>query len=302
MVLIAGGTGRLGRAVVEALTARQMRVRVLSRDRARGRQLNADPALLEAVEGDVRDPESLTAAVAGTTTVISSVQGLDDRSSSPEKTDHQGNRNLVDAAVKAGVEHFIFVSAQPSAPDHPMVMARAKFAAEQYLKSSPLAWTIIRPSAFMEFWATLVGAPLAQTGRTRVFGRGENPQNFVSICDVATAVEHAVFDESLRGVELEMGGPENLTVNQVVEIVQQVTGRKGRVRHVPVPAMRVMAVLMRPINAGMARIIQTAILADAIDLTWDGSANRKRYPWLPQTPLRDVLQKRPELLSGASGR
>lgn len=301
MVLIAGGTGRLGRAVVEALTARQMRVRVLTRDRARGRQLNADPALLDVVQGDVRDPESLAAAVAGTTTVVSSVQGLDDRTSSPEKTDHVGNRNLVDAAVKAGVEHFVFVSAQQAAPDHPMVMSRAKFAAERYLKSSPLAWTIIRPSAFMEFWATLVGAPLAQTGSTRVFGRGENPQNFVSIRDVATAVEHAVFDESLRGVELDMGGPENLTVNQVVEIVQQVTGRKGEVKHVPVPAMRVMALLMRPINPGMARIIQTAILADTIDLTWDGAANRERYPWLPQTSLREVLQSRPDLLARAPG-
>jgi uncharacterized protein YbjT (DUF2867 family) len=266
MVLIAGGTGRLGTRVVELLTKRQMQVRVLTRDRARAAHL---PEAVEVVEGDVRDFGSLPGAVAGAQTVISSIQGLDDRRSSPEATDRDGNRNLIEAAKEAGVDHFIFVSALGTGPDHPMAIQRAKYEAEQILKQSGLDWTIIRPPAFMEFWAVLVGKPLLETGRTRVFGGGNNPVNFVSISDVAKAVEMAVVDPDLRGVELDMGGPENLTVNQVVEIFERVSGKKAKVSHVPLLAMRLMSVLMRPINPAMARLTQAGILMDTTDMTWN---------------------------------
>lgn len=288
MVLIAGGTGRLGTRVVELLTTRRMPVRVLTRDRARAAHL---PGTVEVVEGDVRDFGSLPAAIGGAGTVISSIQGLDDRKSSPEATDRDGNRNLIQAAKAAGVDHFVFVSALGPRPDHPMSMQRAKYEAEQILKRSGLSWTIIRPPAFMEFWATLVGKPVLETGRTRVFGRGNNPVNFVSIGDVAKAIEVAVVDPDLRGVELDMGGPENLTVNQIVEIFERQSGKRAKVSHVPLPAMRLMYVLMRPVNPAMARLTQAGILMDTIDMTWDPSVNRERYPWLPQTPLSEVLKR-----------
>jgi uncharacterized protein YbjT (DUF2867 family) len=64
MVLVAGGTGRLGTRVVELLTKRDMRVRVLTRDRTRARHL---PQATEIVKGNVRDPEALTPAMAGVT-------------------------------------------------------------------------------------------------------------------------------------------------------------------------------------------------------------------------------------------
>jgi NADH dehydrogenase len=287
MVFIAGGTGRLGTRVVGLLTKRQMRVRILTRDRARAAHL---PQAVEIVEGDVRDPGSLRAAVAGATTMISSIQGLDDRRSSPEATDRDGNRNLIAAAKAPAVDHFVLVSALYAGPDHPMSINRAKYAAEQFLKHSGLSWTIIRPPAFMEFWATLVGKPLLETGRARVFGRGDNPINFVSIGDVAKAVEMAVIDPVLRGVELEMGGPENLTLNQVVEIFERVSAKKGKVSHVPLPVMRMMSILMRPINPAMARLTQAGVLMDTTDMTWDPSPNRERYPWLPQTPLSEVVK------------
>jgi len=75
-----------------------------------------------------------------------------------------------------------------------------------------------------------------------------------------------------------------------VELFERVSGKKGKVSHVPLPAMRLMSVLMRPINPAMARLTQASILMDTIDMTWDPSANRERYPWLPQTPLSEVLK------------
>jgi len=289
MVLIAGGTGRLGTRVVDLLVERGMRVRVMTRDRSRARHL---PETVEIIEGDVRDAQTLPAAFAGITTVISAIQGFDDPGSSPEATDRDGNRNLVNTARATGVDHFVLVSSVRSSPDHPMSLGRAKYAAEQSLLTSGLAWTIVRGTAFMEFWAKLVGQPLIDSGRTQVFGRGNNPINFVSVNDVAGAVERAVVDPSLRGMEIDVGGPENLTMNQVVEIFERVSGRAGKVSHVPLPAMKIMAVLMRPINPALARKIQAGIVMDTdAVVAWEPSANLKLYPWLPQTPLAEVIQK-----------
>jgi uncharacterized protein YbjT (DUF2867 family) len=289
MVLVAGGTGRLGTRVVELLVKRRMPVRVLTRDRARAGHL---PESVEIVQCDVRDSRALPAAMAGVNTVISAVQGFDDPKSSPEATDRDGNRNLISAAKESGVDHFVLVSGVKSTPDHPMSLARAKYAAEQLLQNSGLAWTIVRGTAFMEFWAKLVGQPLIDTGRTQVFGRGNNPINFVSVEDVARAVEQAVVDPSLRGVALDVGGPENLTMNQVVEIFQRMSGKQGKVAHVPLPMMRIMSVLMRPIKPALARQIQAGVVMDTNDVVaWDPLANRKLYPWLPQTPLVEVLQR-----------
>ena len=293
MVLIAGGTGRLGTRVVELLVERGMKVRVLTRDRSRAKHL---PEASEIVGGDVRDTRTLQAALEGVTTVVSAIQGFDDSRSSPEATDRDGNRNLINASREAGVGHFILVSGVKSTPDHPMSLGRAKYAAEQSLVNSGLPWTIVRGTAFMEFWAKLVGQPLLDTGRTQVFGRGDNPINFVSVNDVAVAVEKAVLDPSLRGMGIDVGGPENLTMNQVVEIFERVSGKDGNVSHVPLPAMKIMAVLMRPINPALARKIQAGIVMDTDTVVaWEPSANRELYPWLPQTPLADVIQKTQKL-------
>lgn len=288
-VLIAGGTGRLGTRVVNLLTKRQMRVRVLTRDRKRAVHLTSE--LIEVVEGDVRSRASCAKAVEGVRTVISAIQGLDDPKSTPEATDRDGNKNLIDAAKGAGVDHFILVSAIKSSPDHPMSIGRAKYVAEQYLKASGLPWTIIRGTAFAEFWATLVGQPLIDKGRTQVFGRGDNPINFVSVGDVAKAVEMAVVAPGMRGVDLEVGGPENLTMNQVTEIFERVSGRKGKVSHVPRLMMRVMSAVMRPVKPATARIVQAAIVMDTDDImAWEPPSDAKLYPWLPQTKLIDVVR------------
>ena len=66
-----------------------------------------------------------------------------------------------------------------------------------------------------------------------VFGRGDNPINFVSVDDVAAVVARAVTDLQLRDMVLEVGGPENLTFNQLAALLQSVCGLPGKVRHVP---------------------------------------------------------------------
>ena len=124
--------------------------------------------------------------------------------------------------------HVVLLSVEAAAPDHPMDLMRMKYAAEQDLKASGMTWTIIRPTAYMETWCDVLGRPLLQTGATNVFGRGQNPVNFVAVTDVARLVELAVVDAGLRGETIGAYGPENLTTGQFVDIFQSVTGGAGQ--------------------------------------------------------------------------
>ena len=95
----------------------------------------------------------------------------------------------------------------------------------------------------------------------------------------------------MRGAVVEVGGPENLTMNELVETFQASTGARGKVGHIPLPMMRVVSALMRPLNPTMARLTAAAIVMDTRDMTFDPSATRTRYPSIPVTRLADVIQK-----------
>ena len=185
MIVVAGGSGRLGTRVVKRLAARDLRVRVLTRDPARARHLS--DCVAEIVTCDVRSRASVQAALRGATTVVSAVHGFAGPGRvSPQSVDRDGNANLVDAAADVGAD-VVLLSVVGASADNPMELFRAKYAAEQHLRASGVAWTIVRATAFVELWAEIMKKPI-------VFGRGENPINFVSVDDVAAVVERAVTD------------------------------------------------------------------------------------------------------------
>jgi uncharacterized protein YbjT (DUF2867 family) len=241
--------------------------------------------------GDVRNLRAVERAADGAQTVISAIQGFAGVAAvGPQAVDRQGNSNLIHAA-RAGAEHFILVSIQGVAPDHPMELFRMKYLAEQEVKASGLAWTIIRPTAYMETWGALIGEPLLKTGKTRIFGRGNNPINFVSVHDVARFVELAVVDPAMRGELVEVGGPENLSMRQVAQTFETVSGKVGKKSHVPLPMMRLMSVLMRPVNPTLARQAQAGIVMDTHDFSFDPSETSRRYPSISLTSLAEVVRR-----------
>jgi uncharacterized protein YbjT (DUF2867 family) len=288
MILLAGGTGHLGGVLGELLTARGMRLRILSREPSRAR-IPTDEGI-DLVRGDVRVASSLAHALIDVDTVISAVTGFGPGGDGPRNVDLQGNRNLIDAAAAAGVKHFILVSIHGASSDHPMELYRAKFKAEERLRDSRLEWTIIRPTVFMELWAGIVGDSLIKSGMATVFGRGENPINFVSVRDVARFVELAVVERELRARTLDVGGPENLTLNRLVEILAAGSARQPRAKHIPLTALRVGALVMRPFRPDLARLIQAAVLMDTADMGFDATDLTARYPQIPLTYLADVVR------------
>lgn len=291
MILIVGATGSLGGFVARKLLASGEEVRVMTRDR----QKTDDLASLGAkvVRGDLRDPESLQFAVRGARAVIAAAHSILGRGElASELIDDAGHRALIDAAKEAGVEHFIYTSVMDASPSHPVDFWRTKAKIERYLDESGLERTILRPSAFMEVHAyQLIGEAVATGKRVTLFGPGRNPRNFVAAEDVANAALMSLRMPELRGQTIEIGGPENLTARQVVEIFERVSGRKAKVMHVPLPIVRVMSRAIRRVHPGIARIMRSAVLSETTDQSFDSALLRTRLP-MGLTRLEDWARAR----------
>jgi hypothetical protein len=155
---------------------------VLTRDASR---ISAEG--VDVVVADLRDTPAVERAMTGCDVVVLAAHGfVGPRGISPETIDRDATIAVIERAAASGVGHIVLVSAHGAAPDHPMSLHRAKFAAERALKASALnasslTWTIIRPTPFLETWTGIIGAHVADRRQAVVFGRGENPIDFVPV-------------------------------------------------------------------------------------------------------------------------
>jgi uncharacterized protein YbjT (DUF2867 family) len=245
MILVVGATGLLGGHITRQLLAQGHIVRILIRKNSPSEQLAqqgmAIPAssLIEAgaqpVYGDLKEPTTLAAACAGVQTVIttanSAVRSGDDN---PETVEKQGNRSLIDAAKAAGVDHFIFVSAQIADADSPVPFLAGKGQTERYLRTSGLPYTIIAPNAFMDVWLfLLVGLPVLSGQPVTLVGSGARKHSFIAMADVAAFVLASVGNETAVNQKLIIGGPEALSFREATAVYEHVLGRPIAIQSVP---------------------------------------------------------------------
>src|SRR5688572_30562340 len=188
MNLVVGSTGLLGGVITRMLLEKNEPVRVLARGAASDASpLRSEMAAAEVVRGDLKDRASLDAACAGVTTVIttanSAQRGGDDNVST---VDLEGNAALIDAAKKAGVNHFIFVSAAAVDEASPVPLFAAKARAERHLRETGMNWTIIAPHVFMDVWfPMIIGSALAAGRPVPLVAGGKSRHSFIAVQDVA---------------------------------------------------------------------------------------------------------------------
>ncbi|MEO8469366.1 MAG: NAD(P)H-binding protein [Chloroflexota bacterium] len=291
MITVVGATGTLGRQLIPQLLSPDgvpggEPVRAVAHD---PEPLRAQPGL-ELVAADVATEAGAARAVAGARVVVSAITGF----AAPAGVmgvDAAANRTLIGAAARAGVEHVVILSVRGADVGSPIELFRAKGQAEQAARESGMNWTLIRPTAYLETWLGIVGAPLVATGKTMVFGRGQNPINFVSAVDVAHLVRRAIEDPLMRGQILDIAGPENLTIEELIRLVEAASGRTGSVSHVPRLAMRVLSRVIRPINPMRAGQMSAALMMDTDVMTVDGSAIRATQTSIPMTTAADVARR-----------
>jgi uncharacterized protein YbjT (DUF2867 family) len=262
VILVAGGTGRLGTVLVNRWVDRGEEVRVLTRDPGRAAHLPA----VEVVRGDVRDPGAVATAVRGADVVVSAVHGFTGWRQSPASVDREGNRSLITAAAAAGA-HVVLLSVVGASAQHPLELFRMKAAAEEILRGSGASWAIVRAGAFRELYEELVRRSAGRSGRPLVFGRGENPILFAAVGEVAAAVDRGVHEQN-RVIEV---GGEILTFDELAAGLEPELGPGARrPRHVPRPVLRAMT-LARTTPPG--RQAAAALVMDTEDMVGAGRAD-----------------------------
>jgi uncharacterized protein YbjT (DUF2867 family) len=265
LITVAGGSGRLGTLLVQRLGAGGRPVRVLTRDPVRAARLL--PAGVDIRPADVRRPDALPDAVAGSSVVVSALQGfIGPRGISPRTVDDLGNRNLFDAAAAVGAD-VVMVSVVGASADSPFELFRAKHAAEQHLRGLGIPWTIVRSTAFRDTWVDVLRETATRSGRLVVFGAGANPITFASVEDVAAAVVTAVEEPSCRGHVVEVGGPEDLTLTELAVRVASADGRPLPPRHVPTAVVRLLAATVGRVHPQLGRQTRAALAMEREDLT-----------------------------------
>lgn len=230
-ILVAGATGRVGGVAVEELLAAGFEVRALVRSAAKARRLR--PPGIEVAVGDVTEPRTLAPAVRGCSGVFSALAAGPGRGGSG-LVEYRGNLNLLSAALEAGVDRFVYSSALMA--DHPLAQKvgpfreKARFERE-LLAAGGLHATVLRPAMFMETLHMMLRGPVAF-----VPGQQRNPISWIAARDIARAAVRA-FERGITGT-YEIAGPDTATFDEAFGRLGRARGRRIRVLHVPIRAMR----------------------------------------------------------------
>lgn len=290
MILIVGVTGVLGRETARQLLAAGHKVRGLTRNPASAEDLKKQG--VEIVQGDLIDKASLERACHGVDAVLASAhQLLGTKEYKSSAVDGAGHKTLIDVAKAKGVKHFVYTSAQGTQEGHPTDFYRTKFQVEKYLKASGLSYTILRPPSFMEWHVhNLLGADILKTGKATIYGAGNNPINFMAGKDVAHIAVIALTDPArLKNRTIEMGGPDNVTRNQVAEMYARFSGKPLKKMNVPTGVMRVMGPILGPIQPVLSRLMSFSVWTDTADQTFNTTAMLKEFP-MTLTRVEDFIR------------
>ena len=197
------------------------------------------PPRISRVTGDLTDPTSYVAELAGADTVVHLAAATGATSDSElQRVNVAATRNLLTAARDHGVGHFVQVStiAAKAADLDSYPYGKSKLAAEEIVRNSGLAYTIIRPTIVLASnapnWHLL--RRLACLPIVPLIGGGSARVQPVDLTDVARAIAIAVTDHGPENTIVEIGGPEQLTFSEFLFRIRAACGKRGR-RGIPIP-------------------------------------------------------------------
>jgi NADH dehydrogenase len=172
-----------------------------------------------------------------------------------ERIDRQGNLNLIEAAEKEKVGHFVFTSTTGAdAPDAPRIFQNKKFI-EDRLAASGLRHTALRPAGFMENLIPLVRFA-RRMGVAVIPGSGRVKTSYIAVRDVAELARFVLVHPPAGGSVIEFGGPEDLSLLDCVAKLEQALGRRIRLVHLPLQPVRSLARAMRPFSPGPEAFVE----------------------------------------------
>lgn len=231
MILVTGAAGFIGRHLVRQLMAENLPVRVLLPE-YQTRRLpwpKDDPAAPEIVVGNVLDEEALFKAATGTHTIIhlASAQWWG-RQRDLERVDLSGTRNLIAVARSARVGRLIYLSQPGAAPSSAYTLHRIKGQAEELVRNSGLAYTILRPGLVFGEEDAFINH-IVMMLRTNPFfflmpGHGEVVLHPLYIDDLVKAILRCLESIDVVDRTIDIGGMEYTTLEDMLRTIMRVTG------------------------------------------------------------------------------
>jgi uncharacterized protein YbjT (DUF2867 family) len=268
VVTVFGGSGFLGRYVVQALARRNYRIRVaVRRPNLAGNVLPfGEVGQILAVQANLRFPSSVQAAVQGTSAVINLVGILQASGrQSFDAVQADGARNVAEAAAAAGAR-IVHVSAIGADPASKSAYARTKAAGEAVIRQARSDAVIFRPSLIFGPGDSFFNrfALLARILPVLPLAGADTRFQPVYAADVSEAIGRAVDGQVAGGQVYELGGPEIKTLRELVEYMLAVTERRRRVVSVPDQAARIQALVMETLD-----MLTLGLLPNEFKLTRD---------------------------------
>jgi len=236
MIFIAGATGFIGSKLTTTLIENGHKVRCLARSKAsaeRCRSIGAEP-----FNGDLGEPASIEGALEGVSFVANLAGIIAETGKQSFETIHvEATRTLVTEAKRAGVEHFFQQSALGADPSAKAKYHSTKARGEQIVRDSGLSWTIFRPSliigpgdGFTTMLKSIINAP---SPFIPVPGPGMAKFQPMAVADWVGCFMGVLEHQKKRGRIYELGGPEHLTYNELVEGLAHAMGVRKKLVHIP---------------------------------------------------------------------
>jgi uncharacterized protein YbjT (DUF2867 family) len=289
-ILVTGGTGFVGPAIIRALVDAGHAVRALERETGRSAGLPSQ----EAVQGDVTDAASLERATDGQDVVVHLVALLSGPPKEFQRVMEQGTRDLVAAARSAGVQRFVLMSALGTDERTKDLVPyyHAKWEMEQTVESSVLEHVIFRPSfifgpgggALQQFARIAKLAPV-----TPIVGPGTQRIQPIWIEDVGAYFAAGVEEPAATNRTFELGGPDTVTWNEFWSRLKSALGIRRPAIHLPFGLMRAQAVVLEKLPKPPVTRDQLKMLAAGDNVVSNSDAVDTFG--LPLVPLDEQLRR-----------
>jgi NADH dehydrogenase len=270
-VFLTGATGFVGRNMLKRLLAEGHSVRALVRDPQKANL--AEHAKAELVAGDVVEGTRLEEGMQGCDAVIHLVGIIVEKGSNTfERVHHLGTRNVVEAAKRTGIKRFVQMSALGVRANGVALYQTTKWKGEEEVRRSGIPFCILRPSLIFgegdgfvtQMMETMRSAPLFRP----VPGSGKPRFRPIFIDDVTACFARALTAEAATNQTIELGGADELTLNEVLAEIARCAGVRKPAIHIPLPLMFAGAAVMRkllkhpPVTTDQLRMLREGSTCD----------------------------------------
>jgi len=296
VVTVFGGTGFLGRRVVEHLREHGFFVRIVSRHRNRSRELfGPDGSQFQSLEADIHDPKAIAEALAGAHGVVNAVSLYVERQGETFHSVHvEAARRLAARAQQDRVERLVQVSGIGADAASPSLYIRKRGEGELSVRAAFPNAVVVRPAVMFgpndAFLAPIL-ALLRKLPVFPMFGRGLTRLQPAHVGDVAEAIAKALEQPEMRAVTFECGGPRIYSYEELLRAIAREAGLEARLVPMPFAAWRALAVMAEmlpnpPVTRNQVELMQVDNVASP---DMPGFAELGISPRPVETTLREIL-------------